>query len=235
MAATTPLLAEDVGSTPASSGSPPDVAPLPPDAHSWPSQFLFLYIFPVLSRAWRKGRLVFDDLPRLSLNDEPAREFARLASRVPSLMPAAAPIWTVYALHWARFWYSGFLLAITTAGVLAAPLCIEGLLTELAVVAPSPLRAYGWGAGIVGCSLAQCLTVHRFWYESTLIGLHSHFMLSTAGERGASRGRPLQRGGSHTRLPGNREHAVRDPSTAFLPLCHCLPCSLHEGAAAAAV
>lgn len=94
-----------------------------------------------------------------------------------------------------RWWWSGFLLLVSTVGTLALPITIQQLLDCLDDSVPSPRKwvPYAWTCGIFGASALCAITIHRFWWESTRVGLHSQLILSgnlltkTLGLGGAAR------------------------------------------------
>ena len=154
--------------------------PAPPSAWSAIPRFVFTYILPVLIKGARRGRLEFRDLPRLERDDEP---YVVFADYVAAFGAAPTHLWrATCCLRARKFIYSGFLLAVQEVGLLGAPLVIQQLLTvmETTDTAANPLPAYLWGFALFGAVLAQCLTIHRFWYESAVVGLHHQLATSTA-------------------------------------------------------
>lgn len=167
-------------------------APLPPiEAYSWPTQFLFLFMTPVFSRAVNKGRLTFKDIHPCGTQDDPVLAFASAYRK----RGVVASFRALHAQLGARWWWSGFLLLVSTIGTLALPIAIQGLLDVLDAPVPSARKwvPYAWACGIFGASALCAVTIHRFWWESTRVGLHSQLILSgnlltkTLGLGGAAR------------------------------------------------
>lgn len=77
-----------------------------------------------------------------------------------------------------RFTYSGILLAAATAGSLLTPLSLHALLLRLDTKATDK-EIYSWALILGLCSVASALTLHKFWWESSRIGLHSQLLQST--------------------------------------------------------
>lgn len=154
-------------------------------------QFLFLFMTPVFAHAVKEGRLTFTDIHPCGAQDDPVLAFASAYRK----SGVVASFQSLHAQLGARWWWSGFLLLVSTVGTLALPITIQGLLDclDASATAQRSWVPYAWACGIFGASALCAVTIHRFWWESTRVGLHSQLILSgnlltkTLGLGGAAR------------------------------------------------
>lgn len=126
------------------------------DAWSWPSQFLFIYIVPMLIVGSRNNRLTIDDIPRLAARDEPAHAYINFER-----LPGRSILLRLLRLYWAPWLYSGFLVLLATAGTLGSPFVMHKFLTVLSEKGTASTAAYLWALALGSCAALTALTLHK--------------------------------------------------------------------------
>jgi ABC-type multidrug transport system fused ATPase/permease subunit len=155
---------------------------LPPiESHSWFSQFLFLYMHPVFSQAIKHKRLTFADIHAAGVADDPVLAFRRYLGSYKHLavLPRLAPLLHGY---WGRWLYAALLLLISNVGGLALPIMIQYTLSYLdsPEAFANKWKGFAFAGGIFGAAVLQAVTIHKFWWEASRVGLHSQFNLTSA-------------------------------------------------------
>lgn len=127
----------------------------PYDKWSWPSQFLFVYVVPVLLVGSRNGRLDMDDVPRLASRDEPSRAFVDFER-----LEGDSILMRLLAQYWVPWLYSGLLVLLATVGTLGTPFVMHRFLTVLSEGAPT-VTTYLWALALGSCAALTALTLHK--------------------------------------------------------------------------
>ena len=139
---------------------------------------LFLYIWPLLQWGHHRGRLEFEDLPKISRLDNPdfiSHQFAMAWNQAVNRHPSQRPslLMVLYKLYWRSFWLSGFLMFISSAALVCTPIFVR-LLLEYADSGSEdgPLYGYTLAFGLAAVSMLKQLTEHQFWYVGVRCTVH---------------------------------------------------------------